>query len=70
MDEIKLNLQMNESLFMKLLLGGSGAPLAGLFVSLSTHNEELQCFALLLGIIISLFTIGIAVIKWINKWTK
>lgn len=28
--------------FIKYLIGGTGSPLAGLMISLLTHNEELQ----------------------------
>lgn len=53
MDAFKL-IFMNHSIFSKLYLGTT-APLTGWLVSLSTHNEELQCISLLIGITIGLF---------------
>ncbi len=46
---------MNESLLTKLFLG-TGAPFAGLAISLSTYNEYMQAFSLTVGVAIALWS--------------
>ena len=57
---------MNEPLLTKLLVG-TGSPLAGLAVSLSTYNEMMQAVSLTAGAIVAVLT-GISIVRgWFKK---
>lgn len=58
-------LNMNEH-FSKFIVG-AGSPVAGILVSLSTYNEQLQTVSLCIGILVGAATLINIVSKWLKR---